>query len=68
MKAFLIYTGSVILSVAFCIGAYFLAQWYVAWPPYWQFSILTMIAWIAILINTAKAKRRQTRDGDKSHN
>ena len=68
MKAFLIYTTGVILSIAFCVGVYFLAQWYVAWPPDWQFSILTMIVWIAILINTAKAKRRQTRDGDKSHN
>ena len=58
MKAFLIYTGSVILSVAFCVGAYFLAQWYAAWPRYWQFSILTMIVWIAILINTARKAKK----------
>ena len=58
MKAFLIYTGSVILSVAFCIGAYFLAQWYAAWPSYWQFSVLVMIVWIAILINTARKAKK----------
>ena len=68
MKAFLIYTTSVILSIAFCVGVYFLALWITTWPLYWQISVLALATWVAIIINTAKAKRRQTRDGDKSHN